>query len=287
MTTHYIRYHRETSDNGIQSVPGNFEAWAEFRPKQPNWRPPVKPGDIVWVLSGAERRTGGKSYKLAYYFVAEQAPQLNGSRFYIRGNRGAFLENKGLIQTAPWFEAFFESIGRGGTSFQPVQSTYLPYFLDLLNQRTKKDRLQSLADEVHTSNLDDAFTLKAITSRRGQADFRSRLLQAYGNRCAVTGCPVEDILEAAHIVPHADENDYATNNGLLLRADIHTLFDLHLLGVDDFGRVVLAKRLHKTEYGKLHGAKLAPPEKLSDRPSALGLARRLRKLKDLEELEQS
>lgn len=72
---------------------------------------------------------------------------------------------------------------------------------------------------------------RQIRERRGQRQFRKDLRQRYGTRCLVTGCAVLAVLEAAHIVPHRGENDNHAENGLLLRADIHTLFDLDLLGI--------------------------------------------------------
>ena len=51
-------------------------------------------------------------------------------------------------------------------------------------------------------------------------------------RCMVSGCQLVDLLEAAHIRPYRGENDNHPSNGLLLRADLHTLFDLDLLGID-------------------------------------------------------
>ncbi len=69
----------------------------------------------------------------------------------------------------------------------------------------------------------DPVVLGAIQSRRGQPEFRQRLLAAYEGRCAITGCNVAEALEAAHIVPYAADGTYATSNSLLMRADIHTL----------------------------------------------------------------
>jgi hypothetical protein len=48
----------------------------------------------------------------------------------------------------------------------------------------------------------------------------------------MTGCKVLDVLEAAHIKPYRGANDNHPENGLLLRADVHTLFDLNLLGIE-------------------------------------------------------
>lgn len=85
--------------------------------------------------------------------------------------------------------------------------------------------LPSHADEREVVN-------RTIRLRRGQAAFRRALAARYGARCMVSGCELFDIVEAAHIAPYRGAADNATVNGLLLRSDLHTLFDLDLLGVD-------------------------------------------------------
>jgi HNH endonuclease len=72
----------------------------------------------------------------------------------------------------------------------------------------------------------------SLVQRLGQADFRRGLIEAYRGRCAITGCNVIGVLQAAHIVPYMGTQSNATDNGLLLRADIHNLFDLHILSID-------------------------------------------------------
>ncbi len=66
--------------------------------------------------------------------------------------------------------------------------------------------------------------LREIVERRGQPDFRKKLIVAYGGRCAVTSCDAPAALEAAHIIPSAGPQSHHVTNGLLLRADIHTSF---------------------------------------------------------------
>ena len=75
---------------------------------------------------------------------------------------------------------------------------------------------------------------KQIAQRRGQRPFRDALIQSYQQTCQVTAFTGVDALEAAHIVPYQVGREQANDptNGLLLRADIHTLFDLALLKVD-------------------------------------------------------
>ncbi|MEI9912276.1 MAG: HNH endonuclease signature motif containing protein [Bacteroidota bacterium] len=72
---------------------------------------------------------------------------------------------------------------------------------------------------------------RQLKERRGQKQFRDAIIKRYGSKCMVTGCKIPDILEAAHINPYKGEKDNHPANGLLLRADIHTLFDLDLIGI--------------------------------------------------------
>jgi len=97
---------------------------------------------------------------------------------------------------------------------------------------------------------------RQIRERRGQQQFRDALCERYRDRCLVTGCEVLAVLEAAHISPYRGEGDNHPANGLLLRADVHTLFDLDLLGIDPNDlRVELHPDVLK-EYGPIAGVTL-------------------------------
>lgn len=118
----------------------------------------------------------------------------------------------------------------------------------------------------------DSRQLKAIRVRRGQRDFRDRLLAAWGRRCVVTESRVDGLLEAAHIVPHSEVTDYRTSNGLLLRADIHTLYDIGLLSIDEHMRVHLAPSLQMSEYRQYDGKRIERrPDTSADAPSVEAL----------------
>lgn len=65
--------------------------------------------------------------------------------------------------------------------------------------------------------------------RPGQGTFKNALLSAYEGRCAVTGCPLGALLDAAHISPHRGAQSDVAHNGLLLRKDLHALFDAGLM----------------------------------------------------------
>lgn len=78
---------------------------------------------------------------------------------------------------------------------------------------------------------------RQIKQRRGQKTFRDKLLKSKPV-CAVTGCELVDILEAAHIDAYRNDSHNHISNGLLLRSDIHTLFDLNLCAIHPESRTI-------------------------------------------------
>lgn len=74
--------------------------------------------------------------------------------------------------------------------------------------------------------------LRMTHQREGQSAFRDSLLAAYGSRCCITGVDVDAVLEAAHISAYRGPASNHVENGLLLRADLHKLFDRLMLSVD-------------------------------------------------------
>ena len=117
--------------------------------------------------------------------------------------------------------------------------------------------------------------LREIEQRRGQAAFREALISNYGGRCAVTGCDAVDALEAAHIDPYSVSHSNDPSNGLLLRSDIHTLFDLDLIGITpETFEIALAPRLLRSRYADLLGTVIWLPTNPHQRPNTKALAKR-------------
>lgn len=129
--------------------------------------------------------------------------------------------------------------------------------------------------EPRTLVDDRETTLCEVLQRRGQPEFREELISAYGGRCAVTGCDALAALEAAHIVPYSGPKSNHVSNGLLLRADIHTLFDLNLLRIHPKQlTVVLDDSLKGSSYSRLHGKKCSTPKDVVAGPSEAALLKR-------------
>ncbi|KRC56665.1 MULTISPECIES: HNH endonuclease [unclassified Nocardioides] len=93
---------------------------------------------------------------------------------------------------------------------------------------------------------DDArFGAPVLTQHRlGQGSFRLAVLDAYENRCAITGSRMAPVLQAAHIRPYAGGGEHVVTNGLALRSDIHGLYDRGYLGVDEKYRLRVSPRLN-------------------------------------------
>ena len=101
------------------------------------------------------------------------------------------------------------------------------------------------------------FRVVTVADRVSQQDFRQKLFDVHGVRCLVSGQSVLDTIQAAHIVPFRSENDNNSHNGLLLRADIHLLFDCHLIAIEPGELVVrVSPTLGDTEYFEWDGAEL-------------------------------
>lgn len=125
------------------------------------------------------------------------------------------------------------------------------------------------------SGLDTRLAImRTLKARRGQGRFRRDLKSAYGAQCMVTGCVVPQLLEACHIDEwRGDEYNHA-QNGLLLRSDIHTLFDLDLIAIEpDALTIHLARQLRWDEtYAWLEGQTLRTAPEM--RPDIEALRRR-------------
>ncbi len=132
---------------------------------------------------------------------------------------------------------------------------------------------QAFSEQPPINSDQDArvWAMRAVAQRRGQPLFRARLLDAYERRCAVTGCSAVEVLEAAHILPYKGEHTNRVDNGMLLRADLHTLFDCGLLWINGDYEVELTPSLQSTDYGQLEGKKLRLPLMADNRPNLMHL----------------
>ncbi|ASJ70326.1 HNH endonuclease [Granulosicoccus antarcticus] len=103
--------------------------------------------------------------------------------------------------------------------------------------------------------------VRSVVAREGQSEFRKLLLRKHGPWCELTHCKIIEILEAAHIFPYYGGETSDSNNGIVLRSDVHKLFDRHLIQLDS---ETLTFKVHKdlldTEYAYIEGRMIARSE---------------------------
>jgi hypothetical protein len=123
-------------------------------------------------------------------------------------------------------------------------------------KRSNDERIK-IPQEASDDNVSDK-RLVSISRRRGQPAFRKRLLVLYDGKCAITGEAVDEVVDAAHIVNHSQSGVNHSDNGILLRSDVHDLFDAGLLMVNpsDYS-IIIDESLKETSYFQFNGNKLA------------------------------
>lgn len=253
----------------------------------------ISPGDILFVIIGKKSGMNGQTQ----YFLdgkfrvddvkpnttigshAKKKTKLQLTPLKRASHPICFSEMPGFDKKG--YRDYFISTG-GFKEMKPEKNDMVALFNHLLDDHSKgplpdkDDHVRSddyaISDGTDEPNTDKR-VLREIWARRGQPRFRNSLLGAYNGRCCITGSAIVELLEAAHIDPHSDGGDYSVINGLLLRSDIHTLFDQHLLTVDEYRVIHLSKSLMDSEYKKYHGETIELPH-LNAAPSGLALGRR-------------
>jgi len=139
-------------------------------------------------------------------------------------------------------------------------------------------------ERSHDMNLDAAAAVSVrsgaerygpptiIRPRLGQGTFRLAVTEAYSGACAATGEHSLPALEAAHIRPYGMGGEHAVSNGILLRSDIHKLFDYGYLTVTPERRIAISPRLRADydngrTYYPLDGKELSTPRSTADLPA--------------------
>ena len=113
-----------------------------------------------------------------------------------------------------------------------------------------------------------------IKPRIGQGAFRELITDAYNRKCAITGEKTLPVLESAHIKPYSEAGPNLISNGILLRSDIHKLFDGGYITVTSKLKIEVSSRIktefeNGREYYQYHGKDLLfLPSKISDIPNS-------------------
>lgn len=174
-----------------------------------------------------------------------------------RANRDKY-EVLGIAVPRGWSDGYFMFEGvRPDMFWSPGSTTVAVLVADAEDSVEKEQSVEEPPSDDYDARRR---VTRQIVARRGQKAFRTALLAAYDSTCAVTGTAAEAALEAAHICPYRGPASNVITNGLPMRADIHTLFDLALLGINPNSRTIhVSKMLAGTSYSELVGRPIREP----------------------------
>lgn len=232
--------------------------------------------DGTWILRYCEHRNISSSKPATNaYNDALRACLRDGlpvGVFIAEKKRGSSYLCKGL--------AFVESYDAATRTFSlhgPVNSKQPTDYWSIVSHSDmdpETKELLTLLNQADFKEEDERIVQAANRVRRVQQErFRKKLLRAYSGKCAMTGYDVDTALQAAHISAYRGPRSQFTSNGLLLRADIHLLYDAHRISVcpDDL-TIRMGSDMLGSRYADLNGVKIALPSERHDRPSENRLA---------------
>ena len=232
------------------------------------------PINVAWDIFGV--RNGAATYadfrqKIATYRSTANSLGQNSNIGCIVLTDPIFFREKDWIEVpANWSKSIVQgksyntSNPVGHALWQQVEATLTLYDL-FERENSSKD----LIFEEPVTGYGQSYLAKV---RLGQGAFRVQLTDAYKRRCAISGEKTLPALDAAHIKPYAQLGPHRIANGLLLRADLHKLFDSGYVTVTLDYRVEVSGRIHEEfengkDYYRHHGKPLALlPEKRVDLP---------------------
>jgi putative restriction endonuclease len=151
----------------------------------------------------------------------------------------------------------------GNQLWQKVEALVSKY--RIIGQHEFEQRLSVLDD----SGLPRYGKDSLYKPRLGQGAFRVLVTDTYSRKCAISGEKTLPVLEAAHIKPYEKSGPHAISNGLLLRSDIHKLFDKGYLTITPDYHIEVSKRIKEQfengrDYYKFHGNNLVTLPSLSN-----------------------
>ena len=153
-----------------------------------------------------------------------------------------------------------------GRTFDTEENDGLRLWNAVAERLSRQARIENRAEEPR-------FGTDYLTrARLGQGAFRVLVTEAYERRCAITGERTLPVLEAAHIKPYAESGPHFVSNGLLLRSDLHILFDEGYVTVNEDLRVEVSERIREQyengrEYYQYRGKPLLKvPGVVEERP---------------------
>lgn len=237
----------------------------------------ILPISLAWDAFGI--KNGVDSYDEMRRRISRYRKDADPRRDYFIGCRivvnPVFLpEELWLPQPRSWFKpivvgkGFDASQGEGLEIWQALQDAQMK--LPAQSQNSLNFVRDNAAVYRHSGNrFGDPIK---VVPRLGQGAFRVAVIEAYERQCALSGARVLPALDAAHIRAFSEGGEHSLSNGLLLRKDIHGIFDAGYATIDDDFRLVISRRVKEDfnnghDYLKMSGSKIRMPVREESQPS--------------------
>lgn len=233
------------------------------------------PISMVWDIFG--ERNGTESYQK--FMLKIQSLRSNSNKLETNPNIGCLvLTNPIFFHEKDWINVpdnWALNIVQGKTfsTEDPLGNAYWNKVQFVINQYSHEINNSDIEPDNTLKENSPIYTYGVTKIRVGQGAFRVMVTDAYSRRCAISGERTLPVLEAAHIQPYAASGINQTSNGLLLRSDLHKLFDSGYITITDQYHVEISKRIkvefeNGKDYYKYHGQELASlPGNINDYPN--------------------
>lgn len=257
----------------ILHMPWNGVRASSSSDKSPG--PKVAKGDLLflWAHEGKEF---GSGFGLTGVATAKEVIEIDGFLNIQLGDLALLRKPFGfkLLGESGWASAIVDRIDEDRHLRAWVMTLEEKLEIDQLiltygsgNTLAKEDaefRLLSVLDRALAEDKEDVAAAeeerKTATSkaRPGQQKFRDQAMRRHSGQCVITGSKVSIVLEAAHVIPHTGNSAFEVpENSLILRRDVHALFDAGLIGINSkSGKLIVSPDLKNSTYSKLEGKEI-------------------------------
>ena len=232
------------------------------------------PINMAWDVFG--NRNGCASFQQFKQMILQYRSDknnLNPSIGCIVLTNPIFFSKEDWIEVSPYWSASivqgksFDTTTDAGNELWQKINAVLQKYLYLSPAKQVEDQL--VLSDTEWPGYGNSVLQKV---RVGQGAFRVLVTDAYSRRCSISGEKTLPVLEAAHIKPYNLEGPHKISNGLLLRSDMHKLFDSGYITITTDYRVEVSKAIREEfqngkEYYQYHGKELMHlPQRTIDKP---------------------
>jgi hypothetical protein len=257
-------------EDGLITMKWNTPRASSYSDKRPG--PMPKKGDLVYIWAHEHKDYGHGKGLTATAIVADDPDGEEEVRIKLQDvellpRPFGFVELENMGQTTPLLREIHAARGARAWCILPNERKELNALIETYGSAKAAEIVD--ATNRHLSDLDRALTegredIKAaeedrktavVKARPNQANFRANAMKRHNARCVVTRFRVTSVLEAAHVIPHTGNPAFEVpENSLILRRDIHALFDACLLAIHPkSNQILISPELTGTPYEKLAG----------------------------------